>query len=324
MNETFPSMAYRFLGQAAPSHLAKFSILLVLILAAPFLNAQEAASPLVKLTFPRAPGHPDYQAYGIAIDDQGTIATVYSFGLAPEAAKWQSPDGQQIGLKLIAHDPVSRLTLLQLPPAHLNAAPPLQLGSSLKLSPGDPLALLETNNHRQNCTFVGSEKVFDGNVLPLSLLRFNYANNSAKPGEPILDSDGKIAAIALYGRLENEKTGYALPVEVIKHVRDSPPTKGKILRCWLGLILDADFTIPSIVGLRPNSPASRAGIKKFDIILAIDQRPILDYADCVNAFYYLQPNTPSKVTVLRGTEKHTLEVIPEVLPTALVDDASPN
>ena len=96
--------------------------------------------------------------------------------------------------------------------------------------------------------------------------------------------------------------GYAIPAEVVHRVRQDLSSGGKLSRGWLGLALRTDSTVPQISRLLPDSPALLAGIKVNDIILSIGNRPITDYADAANAFFYLVPEQPVRVKVRRNTE----------------------
>jgi S1-C subfamily serine protease len=77
---------------------------------------------------------------------------------------------------------------------------------------------------------------------------------------------------------------------------------GRLIRGWLGIALRAESQIPQISRILPESPAAAAGIKQNDVLLSIGSRTITDYADAANAFFYLIPGEPVKVTVLRGVE----------------------
>ena len=87
-----------------------------------------------------------------------------------------------------------------------------------------------------------------------------------------------------------------------------------MVRCWIGIVMEVKNAVPTIMTVRPESPAAVSGVKKGDILLSVGQHEVRSYADTVNAFYYLVNGEETEVTVLRGTEKLSLKVIPEVSP----------
>lgn len=264
----------------------------------------------ITVNFPRPEPNPPCETQAILVDAQGIVATIYSFGVDPDRAK-ATINGKTVDLALLAHDPVSRLTLLRLPEGMDAGLELAAIGNSQVLKPSNGLRA-----KGKLARFAGVEKLFHDQVLPLALLRMNYSASGIRPGEPITDASGEVVALALEGRIGEGNTGYALPIEVLTRVSRGKTINQQIQRCWLGVIMDAENTIPSLVGLRPNSPAAKAGLKREDILLTIGGREIHEYADAVNAFYYLRAGQKTLVKVLRGTELLEIEVIPETVPTA--------
>ena len=71
---------------------------------------------------------------------------------------------------------------------------------------------------------------------------------------------------------------------------------------------------PVIVGVSPDTPATKAGLKKDDVVLSIAGKKVRDYTAVVNAFCYLEAGKATTFVVLRGTEIITMDVTPEVNP----------
>ena len=78
--------------------------------------------------------------------------------------------------------------------------------------------------------------------------------------------------------------------------------------------MDDLVAAPIVESVRPASPAQKAGLKNGDVILSIGGLPVSEYAEVVDAFYYLIAGEKKKFKVLRGTEIKEFEVIPEVSP----------
>jgi len=56
-----------------------------------------------------------FDAVGSLIDEKGTVATIALLGADPSKASYTNQEGKDVPLKLLIHDPTSRLTLLELP-----------------------------------------------------------------------------------------------------------------------------------------------------------------------------------------------------------------
>ena len=67
---------------------------------------------------------------------------------------------------------------------------------------------------------------------------------------------------------------------------------------------------PRITRVWPGSPAADAGIREQDLILQIGRRPVGDYADVANAFFYLVPGEPVDLSVMRGARELRFTLTP--------------
>jgi len=76
-----------------------------------------------------------------------------------------------------------------------------------------------------------------------------------------------------------------------------------------------DLVAPPIVeGIRPGSPAQKAGLKTGDLILSIGNRRVSAYSEVVDAFFYLIAGESQIFKVLRGVEIKEIKITPEARP----------
>ena len=200
--------------------------------------------------------------------------------------------------RMIGHDPVSRLGFLK---ANGPQSPkPAEWQDHAGNCVGTNLQAM-TQGGMMKCLATGWVKQVGGKILPLALLRVNFDQAVPPPGTPLLDDSGRIVAL-VFQSAGNGNTGYAIPAEAVHRVRRDICDGGRLIRGWLGLSLRAETQSPQIVRVLPDSPAAAAGIRPSDILLSVGSRPISDYADAANAFFYLIPGQPVPVKVLRGVD----------------------
>jgi membrane-associated protease RseP (regulator of RpoE activity) len=200
--------------------------------------------------------------------------------------------------RMIGHDPVSRLGFFEVKAPQ--SPKPTEWQDDAGNSVGTNLQAL-TQGGMMKCLATGWVKQVGGKILPLALLRVNFDQAVPPPGTPLLDDSGRIVAI-VFQSAGNGNTGYAIPAEAVHRVRRDICNGGHLIRGWLGLSLRAETQSPQIVRVLPDSPAAAAGIRPSDILLSVGSRPISDYADAANAFFYLIPGQPVRVKVLRGVD----------------------
>lgn len=208
--------------------------------------------------------------------------------------------------RMIGHDPVSRLGFLKV--SGPESPKPAEWQDHAGQSVGANLQAM-TQGGMMKCLATGWVKQVGGKILPLALLRVNFDQAVPPPGTPLQDDAGRIVAI-VFQSAGNGNTGYAIPAEAVHRVRRDICNGGRLIRGWLGLSLRAETQSPQIVRVLPNSPAAAAGIRPADILLSVGSRPISDYADAANAFFYLIPGQPVRVKILRGVEALEFTLIP--------------
>ena len=69
-----------------------------------------------------------------------------------------------------------------------------------------------------------------------------------------------------------------------------------------------------IIQVEPNSPARRAGVIERDLLVAYEGRPITGIDDLRRMLTEQCIGATTKMTIIRGPEKLTVEVIPDESP----------
>ena len=143
-------------------------------------------------------------------------------------------------------------------------------------------------------------------------------------GAPLLDLDGHllglnavrapgglILAIALDATVAERVTALAGGTATERPrlgVALAPPRAGRELRRAVGLP-DRDGLL--VRGVADGSPAAAAGVRRGDLIVSLAGSPTASIDELHAAVTTLTPGTPAPLTVVRGTDEHSVEVILE-------------
>lgn len=238
------------------------------------------------------------QSIAVPADGRHLMVVVIAPGADPLGMTLRVGE-RQIPALIVGHDPVSRLAFVRIEGDVL----PKSIAWAEKTQPDVEATLQSIESAGPvKCRSSGWVKQVGGKILPLALLRVNFSRKVPPPGTPLVDEAGRVVAI-VFQASGNGTTGYAIPAEAVHRVRQDVQNGGLLTRGWLGLALRAELQMPEISRVLPDSPAAAAGIRPNDVLLTIGSRPIADYADAVNAFFYLIPGQQVRVKLLRDAEQ---------------------
>jgi len=254
-----------------------------------------AASQL-HVSFRAAPGGNSAHSIAVPVEGAGFLVAIVANGADPHQP--QLLLGQKkILAKVVGFDPISRLQFLQM---ENETSLPLVAWLPGVNSHANAHLIAKTLTGPVPCRAMGWTKQVNGKVLPLALLKVAFDREVPLPGTPLVTNGGGIVAI-IFQASDTGKIAYAIPAEAVHRVQRDICEGRPFVRGWLGLCLRAENKIPQIVRVLPDSPAAQAGTLPGDVLTSIGDRKISDYADAANAFFYLIPDAPVQVKLLRGT-----------------------
>lgn len=246
-------------------------------------------------TFPGGEGSGDSVAFAVA-DGRHLVAVAVS-GMDAGRGRLKL-EGREMPAEVFV-DPVSCLVVFRM------AGPPAR---ALPLTGVSAAGTAVRFGSKGAGRLTGVVKQIDGKILPLCLLKVTYEGPAPLPGTPLTNSAGAVVGVAHQTTAANE--GYALPVEVVKRVLEDVQGGGRVVRGWIGLKLQPAVNAPQVTGIQAGSPSALSGVRSGDILMQVGTRRVEDYADAVNAFYFLRPGAATPLRVKRGNQELTLSVTP--------------
>jgi len=229
---------------------------------------------------------------GFFLDSNGLILTnnhVVEPGAVSGTITVELSNGKKYLAKLIGRDNSYDLAVLKI---DVTSAPTLQLGNSDLVQVGDaviaigsPLGLSGTvtsgiisSKNRAVTTGNGS-----GETSFINAIQTDAAINPGNSGGPLVDATGAVigvnSAIATLGSGTQSGSiglGFAIPINQAKKTVEQLIKTGSATYPIMGISVDIRFTGTGAlissegVGITPNGPAARAGLKVGDVIIKFD------------------------------------------------------
>ena len=183
----------------------------------------------------------------------------------------------RIPAKVIGYDETLDLALLK---AEIDAPYVLELGSSSDLSIGDKVSAIGTPLGLHGTVTTGIVSAVDRKLFTTgSVMQIDAAVNSGNSGGPLIDSKMKVQAIVFAGILQYQGLNFAIPVEYLKQDLPFLYAGGKRKQVWCGCYghtkkEGVDFKGLEVQYVMPGGSASRAGLKKGDVIVSACGIPV--------------------------------------------------
>jgi serine protease Do len=200
-------------------------------------------------------------------------------------------DGRNFNARVVGRDARTDVALLK-----INAGAPLPvapLGDSNRLKVGQWVMAIGNPfgfDHSVTAGIVSAKARF----IPGSYSDFIQTDASINPGNsggPLIDLNGAVIGVnsAIYTRTGSSMgIGFAIPINLVKEEVEELHAQGKVTRGWLGVYIQkVTPALSDSLGLNQprgalvadvlkDSPATAAGIKRGDVIIAFNDRPIKD------------------------------------------------
>jgi serine protease Do len=262
---------------------------------------------------------------GVIVDEAGYIVTNAHVVDGAAQLTVKLSDGSTVrDVELVGADPLADLAVLKINASGLTAAPwgdsdPLEVGDEV-LAVGNPYRLARTVT-----AGIISAKDRPGVVGQLAYEEFLQTDAAVNPGNsggPLVNMKGEVVGIntAIVGPAY-QGISFAIPSNRAREVCEHLKTTGEItprsylgVRMWdlneqLALQLELDEPRGVLVrSVEPGSPAERAGIQRYDVIVEWNGQRIDDSTGLALAVARAKIGSKASVVVIRKGQERRLEV----------------
>ncbi|MDF2178462.1 DegQ family serine endoprotease [Aliiglaciecola sp. CAU 1673] len=266
---------------------------------------------------------------GVIIDaKQGYVVTNNHVVDQADEITVKLTDGRELEAKKIGSDEQSDIALLQIKAENLSA---VKLADSDKLRVGDfvvaignPFGLTQTVTSGIVSALGRSDLNIVGNGGYEDFIQTDAAINRGNSGGALVNLRGELVGIntAIYGpNGGNVGIGFAIPVNMMKHLTDQLIEFGEIRRGLLGILggdLDAELAKAMELDIsqgafvrevNAGSAAEKGGILPGDIIVSIDGKEIRSFTELRAKIGTMGAGTKVKLDIIRDGKRQKIDVV---------------
>lgn len=249
---------------------------------------------------------------GFLIDAGGLILTNHHVIDGAERIMVRLTDGRTLRARTVGSDPDTDIALIKvessrpLPFAPLGDSDSLRVGEWV-VAIGNPLAYEHTVTVGV-VSFIG-RKLFDSSLD--RYIQTDAAINFGNSGGPLINARGEVIGInaAISSRASN--IGFAVPINQASGILPQLRDKGYVSRGYIGVMLrDVDPDLQRSLNLTTShgalvqdvtagSPGARAGVRTYDLIVAVDGAAIGGNDELIQLIASRRPGTVATLDLVR-------------------------
>lgn len=262
---------------------------------------------------------------GVIVSPEGYILTNNHVVEAADKIEVALTDGRKISAKVVGTDTETDLAVIKI---NLSNLPTIILAHPEQATVGDTVLAIGNPFGVGQTVTMGIISALGRNHLGINtfenFIQTDAAINPGNSGGALVDTNGNLLGIntAIYSRTGgNLGIGFAIPVSTAKNVMEAIINYGQVIRGWIGVEpqditpeLAESFNLNKktgaiIASVLKNSPADKAGIQPGDILIKIENKPVIDTNEMLNLITQLTPGQKAKMTILRRTKVIKLNII---------------
>ena len=258
---------------------------------------------------------------GFIIDNDGYILTNHHVIESADRITVTLADGRAFRGEVVGADPATDVALLKiegaqnLPEAPLGDSDQLRVGEWV-CAIGNPLGYVHSVTVGV-VSFIG-RKLFDNSLD--DYIQTDAAINFGNSGGPLINSRGEVIGINSAISSRASSIGFAVPINQAVAILPQLKADGRVARGFIGVTLtDVTPGLQRALGLSvsqgavvqdvtPRSPAERAGLKAYDVILEVEGQAVTTNQEIIRDISGRRPGSIARLEVLREGRRQSLQV----------------
>jgi serine protease Do len=267
---------------------------------------------------------------GVIVDaEKGYVLTNWHVVRDADDVEVTLADDRTVKAEWIRTDPQTDLAIIKIQAEGLVSAP---LGDSDQmevgywvLAFGAPRGLSKT----VTAGIISAMNRSTGGAGYENFIQTDAAINQGNSGGPLVNMKGEVIGVnsAIVTHMGgNEGIGFAIPSNMVKQVMTQLIEKGKVTRGYLGVTIQnvgedlaKSFNLPDskgalVSGVADDSPASKAGLKAGDFLVAVDGKKVASVNELRNEVATIEPGKSVKLEYYRDGKKEKADVKVEAQP----------
>ncbi|GAK49243.1 protease Do [Candidatus Moduliflexus flocculans] len=234
-------------------------------------------------------------------------------------------DKREFKAEVVGTDPKSDVAVIKIQADNLPVA---KLGDSETLEVGDWVIAIGTPFGLSQTVTAGIISAEGRSNIGINdyedFIQTDAAINPGNSGGPLVNINGEVIGIntAIFSRSGGyQGIGFAIPINMAKSVQESLIKNGKVIRGWLGVMIQQvtpemvkQFDLPegttgTLVGdVLKGGPAQEYGIQRGDVIVEFDGKPIDSPTTLKNIVAVTEIGKKVDVVLYRNGKKQTIQV----------------
>ncbi len=266
---------------------------------------------------------------GVIVSQDGYILTNYHVVAGAQQIEIRLNDDRSFEAEIVGSDSLSDVAVIKiqdapddLPVVHLGDSDDLRVGD-WTIAIGNPFSLSST-------VTAGIVSALNRQVAQTemyqSFIQTDAAINPGNSGGALVNLDGELIGIntMIFSRTGGFMgIGFAIPINMAQRVMRDLITEGRVIRGWIGVsIQDIDANTRQALDLPENTdgvlvadvfedqPADKAGIKRGDVIVSINNINIGNANELRNLVARIPPETTVPATIVRDGQEQKVKLTP--------------
>jgi serine protease Do len=258
---------------------------------------------------------------GFIIDAEGHILTNQHVIDGADRLAVKLTDGRSFRAEVVGSDPDSDIALIKveadkpLPHASLGDSDRLRVGEWV-CAIGNPLAYEHTVTVGV-VSFIG-RKLFDSTLD--NYIQTDAAISFGNSGGPLINARGQVIGINSAVSRQSSNIGFAIPINQARTILPQLKAVGKVMRGFIGVTLrdvdqdlQASLRLPRSDGamvqdVTAGSPGARAGLRPYDLIVAVDGEPVKTNDTLIREIAMRNPGSVARLEFLRDGRAREVSV----------------